>query len=74
MPSEFIGEYEIEYAGIPLVDGEGWAAYVTVYGPSPNPMHRTALFPHHRVAVETIFPTEQAAEEQAHEIARSLIK
>jgi len=36
-------------------------------------MNRTALFPHHRVAVETIFPTEQAAEKQAREIARSLV-
>ncbi|GAB3545385.1 hypothetical protein GCM10027343_21730 [Noviherbaspirillum agri] len=74
MPSEFIGEYEIEYTGVHLVDGEGWAAYVTVYGPSTNPMHRTPLFPYHRVAVETVFPTEQAAEEEAREIARSLLK
>lgn len=74
MPSETIGEYEIEYSGVQLPEGEGWGAYVTVYGPSPNPMHRTPLFPHHRVAVETVFPTEQAAEEQAHQIARSLLK
>lgn len=74
MPYEIVGEYEIEYSGVQLADGEGWAAYVTVYGPSPNPMHRIPLFPHHRVAVDTIFPTERAAEEEALQIARSLLK
>ena len=74
MPSEYIGEYVIEYAGVHLIDGEGWAAYVTVYGPSSNPMHRHPVLPYHRVAVETVFPTERAAEEHALQIARSMLK
>ena len=53
MPTtEQIGDYEIEYAGEHLADVDGWAAFVTVYGPSTNPMHRNALVSHQRVAVE----------------------
>lgn len=73
MRYELIGEYEIEYAGVRLLEVEGWAAYVAIYGPSRNPMHRNSVFPHQRVAVETIFPSEQAAEEQARKIALSLL-
>lgn len=74
MSSETIGEYEIEYSGIQLPDGAGWGAYVTVYGPSPNPMHRNNIFPTQHVSVETIFPSEQEAEAEAHKVALSLIK
>lgn len=74
MPSETIREYEIEYSGELLVEGEGWGAYVTIYGPSPNPMHRNSVFPHQRVAVETVFPDAHAAEEAAHRIAISLLR
>lgn len=73
MPTETIGDYEIEYAGLPLPEGAGWGAYVAVFGPSPNPMHRNSIFPHHRVAVETVFTNEHAAEEEARKIALSLI-
>ena len=58
MPTEQIGDYEIEYAGEHLNEVEGWAAFVTVYGPSTNPMHRNALVPHQRVAVEQVFAPE----------------
>ena len=61
MPTEQIGDYEMEYAGEPLTDVEGWGAFVTVYGPSTNPMHRNALVPHQRVAVEQVFASEEAA-------------
>ena len=73
MPSETIGEYEIEFSGEPLPEDEGWGAYVTIYGPSHNPMHRSSFFPHQRVAVETIFSSQQAAEEQARAIGISLL-
>ena len=61
MPTEQIGDYEIELTGERLTDVDGWAAFVSVYGPSTNPMHRNALVPHQRVAVEQVFETEEAA-------------
>lgn len=73
MRSETIGEYEIEYSGVRLVEVDGWGAYVTVYGPSRNPMHRNSIFPYQRVAVEMVFLTEQDAEEHARKIAMSLL-
>lgn len=73
MHSETIGEYEIEYAGMRLPDAEGWGAYVTVYGPSPNPMHRNTVFPTQRVAVEEIFPDEAAAEAEARRVALAML-
>lgn len=61
MPTEQIGDYEIELTGEHLNEVEGWAAFVSVYGPSTNPMHRNALVPHQRVAVEQMFNTEEDA-------------
>lgn len=72
MPTENMGEYEIEYAGVPLSEG-GWAAYVTIYGPSTNPMHRNSIFPQQRVSVETVFPNEKEAEAEARKVALSMI-
>jgi hypothetical protein len=74
MQTEQIGEYEFEYSGIQLPDSDGWAAWLTIYGPSPNPMHRNSIFPTQRVAVETVFPDEQAAQAEARKVAMSLIE
>lgn len=73
MAEETIGDYVVEYSGVQLVGGEGWGAYVTIYGPSPNPMHRNALVSGQRVCVDTAFPTESAAEEEARRVALSMI-
>jgi hypothetical protein len=73
MGIETIDEYEIEYAGMPLAEGQGWGAYVTIYGPSSNPMHRNSIYPTHRVAPETNFPNEQAAEIEARKAALDLL-
>jgi hypothetical protein len=73
MPLEIIDEYEIEYEGELLPEHNGWGAYITVYGPSPNPMHRNVLFPRHHVLIEKIFPTEQLAEIEAHRAALELL-
>ncbi len=73
MPTATIDEYEIEYSGVHLPEKEGWGAYVTVYGPSPNPMHRNSIFPTQHVSVETVFPNEQAAEAEAHKVGLSLL-
>lgn len=74
MGSETIGEFEIEYEGVHLPEKEGWGAYVTVYGPSHNPMHRNSIFPTQHVSVETVFPTREAAEAEAHRVALTLLQ
>lgn len=73
MPLEIIGKYEIEYEGGRLPASNGWGAYVTVYGPSPNPMHRNMIFPRRHVSLQTIFPTEQLAEAEAYRVALELL-
>ncbi|TCS37402.1 hypothetical protein EDC30_104205 [Paucimonas lemoignei] len=73
MPLEIIDEYEIEYEGVLLPQHEGWGAYVTVYGPSHNPMHMNAIYPRHHVSFEKIFPNEQLAEAEARRVALELV-
>jgi hypothetical protein len=80
MQSEQIGKYEIEYSGMQLQTGteepgsKSWGAYVTVYGPSLNPMHRNIVFPQQRVSVDTIFPTAEAAAAEARKVALAMLK
>jgi hypothetical protein len=74
MATEQIGEYEIEYAGIKLPDVDGWAAYVTVYGPPTNPMHRNCLLPMQRVAVEQVFASEDEATAEARRAALGMLE
>ncbi|MBC7455826.1 MAG: hypothetical protein H7335_19460 [Massilia sp.] len=73
MPTEQVGQYEIDFSAVRLTDVDGWAAYVTVYGPSPNPMHRNSIVPAQRVAVEQVFDTEAAAEAAAHKAALAML-
>ncbi|MET0961891.1 MAG: hypothetical protein ABWY05_03615 [Noviherbaspirillum sp.] len=74
MATEQIGDYEIEYTGVHLVEAEGWGAWVEIFGPSPNPMHRKPVFPSQRVAVETSFGSEQEAEQEARRIAHEMVE
>lgn len=74
MQTEQIGDYEIEYGGEQLPDSEDWAAYAAVYGPSPNPMHRSSVFPHQRVAVESVFATEAEAASAALKAAAAMFE
>lgn len=74
MPTEKIGDYEIEYAGERMPDVDGWGAYVTIYGPSANPMHRNSIVPTQRVAVEHVFATRQEAEVQARAAALAMLE
>lgn len=74
MPSQTINEYQIEYEGVHLHEHEGWGAYVTVYGPSRNPMHRNSLYPTHHVSADKIFSTQQEAEAEAYRVAQELVK
>jgi hypothetical protein len=74
MATEQIGDYEIDYAGVHLPESDGWAAWVGIFGPSPNPMHRQAVFPSQHVALETNFGTEQEAEQAARQIAVDMLE
>lgn len=74
MSSEQIGEYEIDYSGVHLPLDEGWAAHLTIYGPSPNPMHRNSIFPAQRVAVGSVFHTEAEAEAEARKIGLAMVE
>lgn len=69
MPTEYISDYLVEYGGEPLRISKGWAAYLAIYDVSRNPAFRVSLFPKHRVRVETVFTTEEAAAECAREVA-----
>lgn len=74
MPNETIGEYEIDYAGVHLPDSDHWAAMLTIYGPSPNPMHRNCIFPEERVSIGTVFTSAEQAEAEAHKVAIQMIE
>jgi hypothetical protein len=74
MRSEQIGEYEIEYSGVRVPESEGWGAYVAIFGPSSNPMHRNNVFPAQRVSVDTLFPSEEEAETEARKVAIEMLE
>jgi len=74
MPTEHLGDYEIEYSGIKLTsEGEGWVANVTIFGPSTNPMHRHPVFPSQRVLPEQVFRDEKTAEQEARKAAIAML-
>lgn len=74
MPTEQLGDYEIEYSAVRMTDVEGWAAWVTIYGPSTNPMHLNSIVPAQRVSVEHVFDTEAEAEAEAHKVALAMLE
>lgn len=65
MATEQIGEYQIEYAGERIAEVEGWSAWLTIYGPSRNPMHRNDILPRQRVAVMQVFSSAEEAGQEA---------
>jgi hypothetical protein len=73
MRIEQISEYEIECGGVPLPGSDRWAAYLTIHGPSANPMHMATIFSHQRVRADTDFPTQAEAEEAARTVAMEMI-
>lgn len=74
MQSEKIGNFQIEYSARPLRIAGAWGAWVSVYGPSPNPMHRNPIFPARRVAPDRQYADKAAAQEQARIFAHSLVE
>ena len=73
MPVEQIGQHEIDYSGVALDVGTGWAAHLAIYAPSTNPMHQNSVFPQQRVAVETVFVSEAVAAAAAREVGMSML-
>lgn len=73
VPTQQQGEYEIDYSGVWMADVEGWAAHVAIYGPSTNPMHRNSIVPPQRVALETVFSTQEQAEAEAQRAALAML-
>ncbi|GAA4021952.1 hypothetical protein [Actimicrobium antarcticum] len=74
MTTETIGEYEIEFTGVALPGTDGWAAHLTIHGPSANPMHQNTTFAEQRVAVDTVFPDAASAEAEARGIGLSMLE
>jgi len=73
MPSKLIGVYNVDYSAVALPDGEGWAAHLTISGPSSNPMHRHIVFPEQRVSSDKAFATESEAEQEALRVAEGMV-
>ncbi|MBI3283348.1 MAG: hypothetical protein HYZ65_00645 [Burkholderiales bacterium] len=73
MPYEMMREYEVEYASARLPDSEHWAAMLTIYGPSRNPMHRNCVFPMQRVALDAVLTSAAQAEAEARKVAQQMI-
>lgn len=74
MPNTEIAGHEVEYEAVQVAGTEQWAAYLTIYGPSTNPMHRNSIFPRQHVCVEEVFLTQEAAEAGALAAAETLLK
>ncbi|MES2105837.1 MAG: hypothetical protein V4634_17590 [Pseudomonadota bacterium] len=73
MRTEQIKGHEIEISGVRVANSSNWTAYLTIYGPSSNPMHRHSVFPNQQVCVEEVFNSEQAAQEAALKVAREML-
>jgi hypothetical protein len=74
MATETVGQYEIDYSGVHMDDVDGWAAWVTIYGPSSNPMHRNSIVPTQRVAVEHVYASQAEAQAAARTVALTMIE
>lgn len=74
MPTEHMGDYEIEYSGVRVIGGEEWVANVAIFGPSHNPMHRNPVFPSQRVLADQTFGDEKSAEQGALRAAHALLE
>ncbi len=73
MPTEQVGDYEVEYSGVRVIGGEEWVAQVAIFGHSTNPMHRNPVFPAQRVLAEQTFADEKSAEQAARQVAHDML-
>ncbi|MBV8624919.1 MAG: hypothetical protein JO174_15660 [Herbaspirillum sp.] len=73
MPTEHVGDYEVEYSGVRVIGGQEWVARVAIFGHSTNPMHRNPVFPAQRVLAEQTFADEKSAEQGARQAAHDML-
>ncbi|SFX66211.1 hypothetical protein SAMN03097694_2833 [Janthinobacterium lividum] len=74
MPIKYVDTYEINYTAEPLRGCKLWGAYVSLYTPSSNPMHRNNIVKKHRVLADHPFSTEAEAVSEAAEVALKLVE
>ncbi|GGI15920.1 MAG: hypothetical protein REI95_10900 [Oxalicibacterium faecigallinarum] len=74
MPDKLIGVYNVSYSAVPLPDEQGWAAHLTIAGPSANPMHRNIVYPDHRISPDKIFSSSEEAEQAALHVAEQMVQ
>lgn len=73
MPAKDIDSYLVEFTGELLEGSEQWAAYVSIFAPSDNPMHMTNIYPKQRVSAELTLLDQQAAEAEAERAAAIIL-
>ncbi len=74
MPIKYVDFYEVNYTAEPLRGCKLWGAYVAIYAPSRNPMHRVNLVKKCRVSADQQFATEADAVAEAGEAAVKLVE
>ena len=74
MPIKYVDFYEVNYTAERLRGCKLWGAYVAIYAPSSNPMHRVNLLRKRRVSADHPFTTEADALAEAGEVAVKLVE
>ena len=74
MPTMYIKGYEVEISGEPLIGGDTWGAYVSIYSSSKNPIDSRNIYPKTRVAEFRIFLSKEAAVQDARKAGVALVK
>jgi hypothetical protein len=73
MPTKNIDSYLVEFTGELLEGSEQWAAYVSIFAPSDNPMHMTNIYPKQRVSADLALSDQQVAEAEAERAASIIL-
>ena len=73
MPIKIVDSYEVEFTGEPLEGTTQWGAYVSIYAPSANPMHMTAIRAKRRVSADHTFLDQHAAQAEAELVAMTML-
>lgn len=73
MPVKYIDHYEVDYTAERLEGCDSWGAYVAIFTPSANPMHRNNIFPKQRVLADHGFASEAQAEQEAEKASDAIV-
>jgi len=74
LPTKNIDGYQVEFLGELLEGSRQWGAYVSITGPSDNPMHLNSLYPKRRVSADLTLPDKRAAEAEAERAALAILE